>query len=122
MIGAAFFVWCVTIAAAQASSTAPLSVSLSNGVQLQITTNLGQPTGQQTVNVEMVRASGDSFYRIFRDQNNLAVFAYELAIHLDPSGSRVRAVAKPAETEFAARFSQRRRRKAHADAFCRPGT
>src|SRR5580693_9760821 len=84
----------------QISST----VSLSNGVQMQITTQIGQPTGQQTVNVEMVRASGDSFYRIFRDQNNLAVFAYELVIHLDPSGNRLRAVAKPAETGFAARF------------------
>jgi hypothetical protein len=104
LIGAAFFVSCVATAAAQVSSTASLSVSLSNGVQLQITTNLGQPTGQQTVNVEMVRASGDSFYRIFRDQNNLAVFAYELVIHLDPTGNRLRAVAKPAETEFAERF------------------
>ncbi len=89
---------------AQGSSAVSLSVSLSNGVQLQITTKLGQPTGQQTVNVEMVRASGDSFYRIFRDQNNLAVFAYELVIHLDPSGNRLRAVARPAETEFASRF------------------
>lgn len=99
MIRAAFFIWCVATAAAQVSST----VSLSNGVQLQITTSLGQPAGQ-TVNVEMVRASGDSVYRIFRDQNNLAVYAYELVIHLDPSGNRLRAVAKPAETEFAARF------------------
>jgi hypothetical protein len=100
LIRAAFFVSCMAASRGQISST----VSLSNGVQMQITTQIGQPTGQQTVNVEMVRASGDSFYRIFRDQNNLAVFAYELAIHLDPSGSRVRAVAKPAETEFAARF------------------
>lgn len=100
LIGAAFLVSYVATAAAEVSST----VSLSNGVQLQISTTLGQPTGEQTVNIEMVRASGDSFYRIFRDQNNLAVFAYELVIHLDPSGNRLRAVAKPAETEFAARF------------------
>jgi hypothetical protein len=100
LIRAAFFVSCVGMLRAQVSST----VSLSNGVQLQVTTNLGQPTGQQTVNVEMVRATGDSLYRIFRDQNNLAVFAYELEIHLDPSGNRLRAVAKPAETDFAARF------------------
>lgn len=94
------FVACMAVSPAQVSST----VSLSNGVQLHITTTLGQPTGGQTVNIEMVRASGDSFYRVFRDQNNLAVFAYELVIHLDPSGNRLRAVAKPAETEFAARF------------------
>ena len=100
LLRAALFGFCVAALPAQVSST----VSLSNGVQLQITSTLGQPTGQQTVRVEMVRATGDSFYRIFRDQNNLAVFAYELVIHLDPSGNRLRAVAKPAETEFAARF------------------
>jgi hypothetical protein len=99
LIRVALFVSCMAVSPAQVSST----VSLSNGVQMQITTKLGQPAGQ-TVNVEMVRASGDSFYRIFRDQNSLAVFAYELVIHLDPSGNRLRAVAKPAETEFAARF------------------
>jgi hypothetical protein len=100
LLHAALFVSCMAASSAQLSST----VSLSNGVQMQITTDLGQPTGQQTLNIEMVRATGDSFYRIFRDQNNLAVFAYELVIHLDPSGNRLRAVAKPAETEFAARF------------------
>jgi hypothetical protein len=100
LIRAALFASCMVASPAQVSST----VSLSNGVQMQITTTLGQPTGQQAVNIEMVRATGDSFYRIFRDQNHLAVFAYELVIHLDPSGIRLRAVAKPAETEFAARF------------------
>ena len=99
LILAAFFVSCLAVSRAQISAT----VSLSNGVQMQIKTKLGQPTGQ-TVNIEMVRATGDSFYRIFRDQNNLATFAYELVIHLDSSGNRLRAVAKPAETEFAARF------------------
>jgi hypothetical protein len=104
LIRAALFAWCVAIAAAQVPSAGSLNVSLSNGVQLQIATNLGQPTGQQALTVEMVRASGDSFYRIFRDQNKLAVFAYELVINLDPSGLRLRALAKPCETEFAARF------------------
>src|SRR6266436_417382 len=60
----------------QASST----ISLSNGLELRIAANLGQPTGEETLHIEMHRASGDSFYRIFRDQNNLAVFAYELAV------------------------------------------
>ena len=100
MIHAALLVWFAAAAPAQVSST----VSLSNGVQMQITTKLGTPTGQQAVTVEMVRASGDSFYRVFWDQNKLAVFAYELGIHLDPSGDRLRVTAKPAETEFAARF------------------
>ena len=82
LILAAFFVSCLAVSRAQISAT----VSLSNGVQMQIKTKLGQPTGQ-TVNIEMVRATGDSFYRIFRDQNNLATFAYELVIHLDSSGN-----------------------------------
>ncbi len=85
---------------AQTSST----VSLNNGVRIQVTANLGQPTGQQTLTVEMARASGDSFYRIFWDQNHLAVYAYELQVALMPNGSSLRAIAKPAETEFASRY------------------
>ena len=54
--------------------------------------------------VEMARASGDSFYRIFRDQNNLAVYAYELQVALTPGGSSLRVEAKPAKTEFASRY------------------
>jgi hypothetical protein len=51
----------------------------------------------------MVRASGDSFYRIFRDQNDLAVFAYEL--RFDRSGSSKFVVtAHRAMDEFASRF------------------
>jgi hypothetical protein len=80
------------------------TIALSNGVQVQITTDFGHPTGMQSVKVEMVRASGDSFYRIFRDQNNLAVFAYELVVSLNASGDQLRATGKPVETEFAARF------------------
>jgi hypothetical protein len=52
----------------------------------------------------MARASGDSFYRIFRDQNSLAVFAYELGVSLSETGNAVEFSAKPVETEFAARF------------------
>jgi hypothetical protein len=86
--------------AAQTSST----VMLSNGVQLDVVSNLGTPTGQQTISVEMVRASGKSFYRVFRDQNQLAVFAYELVVDLVSNGERLSVVARPAETQFAARF------------------
>lgn len=88
------------LAAAQAVST----VAISNGVQLKIAAQFGQPTGQQTLRVEMSRASGDSFYRIFRDQNGLAVFAYELAVSLSSAGDAVALAAKPVETAFAERF------------------
>jgi hypothetical protein len=84
----------------QISST----VSLSNGVEVRILTNLGQPTGQEVLKVEMAKASGDSFYRIFRDQNNLVVFAYELAVSRSASGNQFTFTAKPAEAEFAAKF------------------
>ena len=87
-------------ALAQSSST----ITLSNGVQLRVEANFGQPTGQQTLKVEMARASGDSFYRIFRDQNGLAVFAYELGVSLSDSGAEVEFAAKPVETEFATKF------------------
>jgi hypothetical protein len=85
---------------AQSSST----ITLSNGLQLRIETQLGQPTGQETLKIEMARASGDSFYRIFRDQNRLAVFAYELGVSLSNSGDAVELTAKPTLTDFAARF------------------
>jgi hypothetical protein len=87
---------------AQLSST----VTLSNGIEVQVSANLGQPTGQEKLTVEMVRASGNSFYRTFWDQNNLVVFAYELAINRSSDGNEFRFVAKPVGTEFAARFPQ----------------
>jgi hypothetical protein len=80
------------------------TVSLNNGVQLEVAAKFGAPTGEEKLDVEMARASGNSFYRIFRDQNKLAVFAYELLVNLTPDGAAVRATAKPVETEFAARF------------------
>jgi hypothetical protein len=85
---------------AQLSST----VSLSNGIEIQISTSLGQPTGEEKLTVQMARASGDSFYRIFKDQNNLTVFAYELFVSRTGDGGDLRFVAKPAENDFAARF------------------
>ena len=95
--GAALLLW-IAYAAAQTST-----ISLSNGVKIEVSTSLGLPTGQQSISVEMVRASGDSFYRIFRDQNHLAVFAYELAFDL--LNDRLRVTGRPAETAFAARYS-----------------
>jgi len=83
----------------QPSST----VALSNGVQLSIESNVSAGTGQQNLQVEMAPATGDSFYRIFRDQNRLAVFAYELAVGRS-GDDQFRVVAKPVETDFAAQF------------------
>lgn len=85
---------------AQNSST----VSLSNGVQLSITASLGQPTGEQAIKIQLVSASGNSIYRIFRDQSDLAVFAYELAVDRSADGTEFLITTKPVETEFAARF------------------
>lgn len=84
----------------QASTT----VALSNGVQLQIEASFGRPTGQTVLKVEMAPASGNSFYRIFRDQNGLAIFAYEFAVAVGESGEALRVDAKPVLTEFAKRF------------------
>jgi len=78
----------------QVSST----VSLSNGVQLRIA---GTPSPLKTA---LEPASGNSFYRIFRDENDLAVFAYELAVDRAPDGDQFRITAKPAGSDFAARF------------------
>ena len=89
--------------AATAFAQASATVVLSNGVELHVQASFGQPTGQQNLTVELARASGNSFYRIFRDQNNLAVFAYELAVDRPPTGGEIHFTAKPTEEEFAAR-------------------
>jgi hypothetical protein len=89
-----------------ASLVSAETVALSNGVQVQIATSFGNPTGMQTITVDMQRASGNSFYRVFRDQNHLAVFAYELELRLAGSGDRVIINAKPAANEFYAKFPQ----------------
>jgi hypothetical protein len=49
-------------------------------------------------------ATGDSFYRIFRDENNLAVFAYELELARTPDGQNFRITARAAAEAFAAKF------------------
>src|SRR5579863_6092416 len=78
-------------------------VSLSNGVQLTVATrsDSATPVALQT---SLEPASGDSFYRIFRDQNNLAVFAYELQVARTADGLNFRITGKPATEDFAARY------------------
>lgn len=85
---------------AQDSST----VTLDNGVQLKIEADFGHPTGQQTLTVQMARASGDSFYRIFRDQTGLAVYAYRVVFQLAANGSAVTASAQPYDEQFMDQF------------------
>jgi hypothetical protein len=83
-----------------AGSFAQLSsaVSLSNGVQLRISTT---PT---SLEAQLQPASGKSFYHVFRDENDLAVFAYEVVVDRTPDGEQFRITAKPAGSEFSARF------------------
>jgi hypothetical protein len=78
-------------------------VSLSNGVQVRIETNFPKDVPAPLA-VELDAASGNSFYRIFRDENNLIVFAYELAVDRTSNGDQFRVTAKSAEGEFASRF------------------
>ena len=77
------------------------NVSLSNGVQLSITCNLDR---DGSLKIDLAPASGNSFYRIFRDENSLTVFAYELLVERTPDGDYFLVTAKPAGREFAARF------------------
>ena len=73
-------------------------VSLSNGVRLRISAD------RSALATELAPASGNSFYRIFRDENGLVVFAYEIAVERTPDGNQFRITAKPAGDKFAARF------------------
>jgi hypothetical protein len=87
------------IASAQVSS----DVALSNGVQLSITARAAEGT-PVALKTSLQPASGDGFYRIFRDENNLAVFAYEVVVARTPDGQQFHVTAKPATEDFAARF------------------
>jgi len=81
-------------------------ISLSNGVRLRITSNRGIDTRSDApdpLKTEMKPATGNSVYRILRNNSGLAVYAYELVIERLPDGN-FRIVAKPAGNEFAARF------------------
>jgi hypothetical protein len=84
----------------QGSST----ISLNNGVRLSINAILGAPTESAQLEITMFRASGDSFYRVFRDQNNQAIFAYELEVSRGSGEDEFSLTAKPAEDAFAGRF------------------
>lgn len=76
------------------------TISLDNGVRLKIEAAFGHPTGQQTLTVQMVRAGGNSVYRIFRDQTQLAVYAYQLFFDLAGNGSAVSVTAQPYGAPF----------------------
>jgi hypothetical protein len=91
------------LAAASCCAQISSKVSLSNGVQVTITTRSdnGTPVALKT---SLEPASGNSFYRIFRDENDLAVFAYELEVTRTADGQNFRITAKPATDAFAARF------------------
>jgi hypothetical protein len=78
-------------------------VSLSNGIQLTIATHSDNST-PVTLQTSLEPATGDSFYRIFRDENKLAVFAYELEVARTADGQNFRITAKPATEAFATRF------------------
>ncbi len=80
------------------------SIDLSNGVHLRIETSFGNPTGQQVIQAALSPASGDSFYRIFRDQNGLAVYAYELMVDRPGGGDDFRLTVKPAGVSFSQAF------------------
>jgi len=77
-------------------------VALSNGVQLSIATR--SDNGPVALATDLEPASGNSFYRIYRDENHLAVFAYELEVSRTDDGQRFRVTAKPATEDFASRF------------------
>src|SRR5579864_9432733 len=90
----------IILLAAEGLAQVSSNISLSNGVQLTIACT----GGLNRLNVELEPATGNSFYRIFQDDNNLAVFAYELLVERTPDGDHFRVTAKPAGEDFAARF------------------
>lgn len=80
------------------------AIALSNGVHLRIDTSFGEQTTQQ-IRAALEPAGGNSFYRIFRDQNGLAVYAYVLVVDR-LSSDEFRLSLRPAGEEFAAKFPQ----------------
>src|SRR5207253_9206746 len=93
----------LTLLAAMASGCLAQSssvISLSNGVQLRIT----RSGGEKALTSQLDPASGNSFYRIYRDDTGLAVFAYQLAVERTPDGDQFRVTARPAGEDFASRF------------------
>jgi len=86
--------------AAQSAAQVTSNVALSNGVQLTITCN----SNPSALKISLEPASGNSFYRIFRDDNNLAIFAYQLQVERTSDGDHFRITAKPAGDDFAVKF------------------
>jgi hypothetical protein len=84
---------------AQSSST----ISLSNGIRIRVTASTGNNT-PDPLKVEMKAATGNSMYRVLRDDSGLAVWAYELVVDRLPDGEHFQIIAKPAGEEFAAKF------------------
>ena len=78
-------------------------VSLSNGVQLTITTR-SDNASPVALKTSLEPATGNSFYRIYRDENNLAVFAYEMEVARTSDGENFRVTAKAATEAFAVKF------------------
>ena len=74
------------------------TVSLNNGLRLRITPE------RSSLTPDLAPASGNSFYRIFRDFNNLAVFAYELKVDRSPDGKQFQITAKSALEDFETKF------------------
>jgi hypothetical protein len=91
------------LAAASCYAQTSARVSLSNGVQLTVAIRSDNAT-PVALKTSLEPASGDSFYRIFRDENNLAVFAYELEVARTADGENFRVTAKAATEAFATRF------------------
>jgi hypothetical protein len=98
-----FFLLLGLFCAAWCQAAVSAVVSLSNGVQVSLATATDNGTPVK-LNADLEPASGDSFYRIFRDENNLTVFAYELEVTRTSDGNDFRMIAKPATEAFAARF------------------
>ena len=78
-------------------------VSLSNGVQLEISAQPA-PDSSSGLRTEIQPATGNSFYRIYWDENHLAVFAYELEVQRTPDGEQFRMTARPVGDAFASKF------------------
>jgi len=78
-------------------------VSLSNGIQLSITTR-SDDASPPALKTSLEPASGNSFYRIYRDENNLAVFAYEMEVARTADGEKFRVTARAATEAFGAKY------------------
>ena len=78
------------------------AINLSNGVNVVIARADSRPNPKITT--EFAPATGRSFYRIFRDENRLAIFAYEFAVARSADGRQLLLTVKPAGTEFGERY------------------